>query len=240
MNTPDEIRAKIAKLMALGQDPAANQFEAEAAMRQAEKLMRKHAIDAAEIQARTGTKPVYDWQRVLVPASVPKPATTCIGWFGSLAIAVALFTDTAAAWRRHPAHGMCIELRGDATDVAYGVYLLKHLRDCVRRDAGAFAGTRRECESFRIEMVNQIGRRMRDLKAEQEAALREAVSGTALVVVDSKIALRDEAMGKPKYGHSTRRAAGADLYARAAGRAAGEAVGFGRPIDHTAPAALPA
>lgn len=238
MNSIEEIRAKIAKLMALGNDEGANQFEAEAALRQAEKLMRKHAIDAADIQARTGTKPVYDWQKVLVPASIPG-ATTCIGWFGSLAIAVAVFTDCAAGWRRYPQFGMCIELRGDAMDVGYACYLLKHLRDAVRRDSAAFVGNRREREDFRLAMIERIKERTASLKAEQRAAFQEAAqhgTGSALVVVDNKIALRDEAMGKPKYGQ--RKVRVGDLYARSAGAAAGDRVGFGRPVGHTPTAAI--
>lgn len=233
MSNLADIRAKIAHLMAMGNDERTNQFEAEAALRQAEKLMRKHAIDAAEIQARTGTKPVYNWQRVSVPASVPRPATVCIGWFGSLAVAVAKFTDCAAAWKRHEQYGWCIELRGDAVDVAYGVYLLKHLRDSARRDSANFAGNRREREDFRIAMIGRISQRMETLKREQHAALRQAehATGSALVVVNTKIALRDAAMGKPSYGTQSRR--GSDDFARAAGHAAGDRVGFGRPVEHS-------
>lgn len=238
MNNTDTIRDKIAHLMAMGQDERTNQFEAEAALRQAEKLMRKHAIDAAEIQARTGTKPVYNWQRIMVPANNP-PAKNCVGWFSSLGCAVAKFTDCAAAWKRSVEHGMCIELRGDAVDVAYAVYLLKHLRDATRAESSRFAGSRREREDFRVAMVSRISVRMAALKREQREALREAEqhsTGSALVVVDNKIALRDAALGAPKYGTSIRR--GSDHFAANAGAAAGNRVGFGRPVGRDSYAAI--
>lgn len=224
----DNVRAKIAKLMALGQDPAANEFEAEAAMRQAEKLMRKFAIDAAEIVA-AGKAPKYDWQRICVPARAPVPVTTAVKWFGTLCVGIAKFTDCAASWKRTRDHGMCIEFRGDYADLMFAVYLAKHLRDCVRRDSQKFAGTRREREDFRHAMVSRIYQRMEMLKQEQRADLNKAACGNALVVVDNKIALRDEAFGqKPKYGSSGRRSS--DSFAREAGRAAGDKVGFGRPF----------
>lgn len=43
------IRARVAKLMALGKDRAASEQEAETALRQAAKLMAKYAINASEI-----------------------------------------------------------------------------------------------------------------------------------------------------------------------------------------------
>lgn len=234
----DNIRAKIAKLMAMAQHEGSNQFEAEAAMRQAEALMRKHAIDAAEIQARTGNKPVYNWQRVMVPANNP-PAKTCITWFSVLGAAVARFTDCSAAWKRHVEHGMCIELRGDAVDVAYGVYLLKHLRDSVRHDASRFAGSRREREDFRMAMVARIADRMQTLKQEQREALRRAeqhATGSALVVVDNKIALRDAEFGAASYGKTSRNMS--SNFAKNAGAAAGDRVGFGRPVGQDRRAAI--
>ena len=44
-------------------------FEAEAALRQAQKLMLKHGIDIAELAASSGQAPRYDWCTVSVPAS---------------------------------------------------------------------------------------------------------------------------------------------------------------------------
>lgn len=238
MDDTAAIRDKIAKLMALGQDLRANEFEAEAALRQAEKLMRAHAIDAAEIQARTGAKPAYNWQRVLIPCNPQTPGASCIGWFGSLAVAVATFTDCAAAWKRHPHYGMCIELRGDVADTGFAAYLLKHLRDDTRRESGKFAGSRRERESFRVAMVNRIAERVRELKRQQRDALRETATncGSALVVVNNKIAERNAEFGAPSYGATRRRHGSA--YAYGAGRAAGDRVGFGRPVEHQGGRAL--
>lgn len=238
-NDQEAVRAKIAKLMALAQDAGANQFEAEAAMRQAEKLMRLHAIEAADIQAATGKKPQYDWARVLVPARVPVPVTTAVTWFGSLAVAVAKFTDTAAAWKRTAEHGMCIELRGDSCDLGYAVYLQKHLRDAIRHDSNKFAGTRREREDFRRAMVGRIAERLQALKREQREAMEKVATATsnALVIITSKIALRDEFFGhKPRYTSGGNRHY--DNYALGAGRAAGDKVGFGRPIGQSTTRAL--
>ena len=56
----EDIKDKINKLMAMATDGRGNEFEAEAAMRLAERLMRKHGIDIAELANRTGQKPIYD------------------------------------------------------------------------------------------------------------------------------------------------------------------------------------
>lgn len=63
----DNPKDKIAKLLAMANDGRGNEFEAEAALRQAEKLMRKHGIEAGELADHTGTKPIYKWHTVSVP-----------------------------------------------------------------------------------------------------------------------------------------------------------------------------
>lgn len=142
-------KVKVAKLMALASDPRANENEAESALRQAEALMRKHAIELAELVDATGEKPRYEWTRICVAAGDTKPATQTILWFGMLAVAIAQFTDTAARWAWDKKSGVCIEFRGDAPDVEYAAYLQNYIATVVRHEAASWPGSRREREDFR-------------------------------------------------------------------------------------------
>lgn len=233
------MKDKVAKLLAMAHDGRGNEFEADAALRQAEKLMRKHGIDAAELQDRTGQRPVYNWEAVYVPAGAPQPVQSSPLWFGWLISSIGKFTDCKVGygWPGH-GHGVCAKFEGDEVDVEYAVWLCKHLRDDCRRQAAAFPGDRAERESFRKGYVLRIQQRMRDLLAERQEALRAAVTstGTALVVVEAKLAARDAQFGAQEWGRSrtvTLRPSG-----RAAGMAAGNRVGFGRPVGGAATARL--
>src|SRR6266542_3944299 len=124
----DEARDKVAKLMAIANDSRANEFEAEAALRQAESMMRKHGIDAAMLQDRTGERPVYTWATVLVPAGArAKPVKSSPYWFGILISGVGKFTDTKVAYQSTRENGVCAAFSGDTIDVEYAVFLTKHL-----------------------------------------------------------------------------------------------------------------
>lgn len=228
MSDRDAAREKIEKLMAMANDGRGNEFEAEAALRQAEKLMRKHGIGAAELQERTGTKPIYSWGAILVPAGAPKPISTTVSWFGTIGVGIAKFTDTIVRWERHPLHGMCLSFKGDAFDVEFAVWLAKHLRDDARRQSAAFLGSRAEKEDFRVAYASRVQARMVEAVAERRRAYASA--GTALVVVNTKIAMRDEHFGG---GNRFSRGKGRRMgsYAQEAGRAAGDRAGINRPIS---------
>jgi hypothetical protein len=203
-------------------------------MRLAMKLMTKYAIEQAEIADATSDKRVrFEWSEVLIPADPVNGTSSTVGWIGSMAVDIAKFTDCKADWRRHPAYGYCIRYQGEIMDVEYAGYLTKHLRDTIRRQSAKFVGGRKEREDFRRGMVNRIGQRMTELKRAMKEELRATPAGnagTALVIVDQKIALRDEQFGKFKTSKSYSRSAGA--FAFGAGSAAGDKVGLGRPVGH--------
>lgn len=233
-----DIKDRIAKLMALANDGRGNEFEAEAALRQAEKLMRKHGIDAAELQDRTGAKPVYEWSTVLVPAGAPQPVSTSPLWFGILISAIGKFADCKVSYKREPGHGICAAFSGDATDVQYAVWLCKHLRDDCRYQASQFQGDRAERESFRKAYASRISERMNALLRERKQAMEaiKTTTGTALMVIDQKLALRDAQFGAQTYGRARSYSARPRGYE--AGRSAGDRAGFGRPVGGTSPQRL--
>lgn len=232
MNSRDDIKAKIAKLMALGNDPSANVNEAETALRHAAALMRKHAIEEAEIADATGTKPTWQWGSSFVAANPGQPQTATSSWLGVIALGVSILTDTKSAWTRDPLLGTGIAFQGELGDINYAEYLQAMLRDAVRNEAARFVGSRSEKETFRRAMAGRLQERMKQLKMEQRSAMQDAAVGEkAMVLRDSKIALRDEQFGKQEIRRSSRRHA--EAFAHNAGRDAGNKVGFGRPVGYT-------
>ena len=55
------VRDRIRKLLAMATHERSNEHEAEVAMKMAEKLMRQHSIDVADLEASTGKVTAYVW-----------------------------------------------------------------------------------------------------------------------------------------------------------------------------------
>ena len=231
MTETESIKSKINKLLAMAHDTRGNENECDAALRQAEKMMRKHNIDLAEIQDRTGVNPVYQWTSISIPAGAPVPVKTSPAWFGFLITGIGKFTDTKVAYTRPENFGICAKFSGDAVDVEYAGWLCKNLRDAIRRQSANYPGTKTEKESFRKAFALQLHDRMRALLIERQAELKKAITstGNALIVVNQKIALRDAEYGEQRYGRarSVRLAPGG----AEAGRAAADRASLNRPLS---------
>lgn len=225
----DRIKDKIAKLMAMATDQRGNEHEAEAALRQAQKLMAAHAIELNEIATRTGTRPVWEWRTVSVPVS-PKPVKDAPIWMNWIAIGVAKFTDCTAAITHVPPHGACIKYSGDATDVEYAVWLTKNLRDEARILGRMHSGNARAKEEFRRGYALRVYNRLDAMRKERDATLQQATTatGTALMVVNQKIAERDERFGAQQYGKA--RPVRWNTGAHMAGQEAGSRANLNRPV----------
>lgn len=131
-----------------------------------------------------------------------------------------------------------LRFSGEARDCVYAQYLTHLLVQAINRAGKAFPGTRAARTTFRNAMANRICKRMRAIKAEQRTAMSEATTGRALAVVDSKLARIDARFGAQETGNA--RATYGSAAAIAAGEAAGNQVGFGRPVSGTVARALPA
>lgn len=228
----EEAKAKIAKLMAMGNCTTANEHEAEAALRQASFLMRKHAIEQAEIADSTGTAQCFDWSTVSIPINPKGVAKSAVMWLGTVAVAVARFTDTKVSYNRIYPCGMCIKIEGEVVDVEYAAWLLKNLRDTVRAVSGRYPGTRSDRELFRHGMVARLVARMQALKEEATEELRATVTsqGTALVIQDRKLTELEAHFGEAKY---SKRRAGPSTGSRsayAAGDSAGKRVNLNKQV----------
>src|ERR1035437_7284727 len=216
----DNVKDKITKLLAMAKDGRGNEHEAEIAMRMAERLMRQHDIDVADLEASTGKKTVYSWRSVNIPVGeLGKPCGRCPLWAGFLGVGVAQFTDCKASWVDDGEYLRCMRFDGDETDIEYAAWLFKMLRDHGYAESKTVAGRHRE--TFRKAFAIRLCERMKQLRAERDVAMKAAVtkSGTALMVVQNKLALRDKEFGPQRVRNQSQKFA-SDGFTQ--GRAAAE------------------
>lgn len=233
-----DIRDRISKLLAMATDSRGNEHENETAMRMADSLMRKHGIDAADLEASTGKKTVYNWRSVIIPVGEQaKPCNWSPLWMGMLGVGAGRFTDCRASWIDDHQYQRCMKFQGDEADIEYASWLFKKLRDHGYAESKSVPGRHRE--TFRKSYAIRLCERMKTLRAERDVAMKEAVTktGTALMVVQNKLALRDAEFGKQRVrsgGRSTK--FGSEGFHE--GKAAADRVNFNRPIESQAQARL--
>jgi hypothetical protein len=225
----ETIKRRIQKLLAMGQDGRGNENEAEAAMRMAEKLIRKHNIELADLQKNTGQKPKFYWSYVCCPAAATgaKPVVWKPMWIGYLGVAVANFTDCRVTWAGSKELGYGVIFQGDAFDLEYAKWLFEQLRDFGYASSLAARGEDRE--NFRKAYAIRLQERVHEMKRERDEALRTS-SCTALAVISTKLVERDKVFGKQTFAHKqvNFRTGG-----YSAGRAAADRANFSRPVGTT-------
>ena len=227
-----DIKDRINKLLAMANDTRGNEHENEVAMRMAERLMRQHNIDVADLEASTGQKAAYSWSSITIAVGEQAArATWRPMWIGFLGLGVGKFTDCRTTWVEDADYGHCIKFEGDATDLEYAAWLFKKLRDFGYAESKSVAGKHRE--TFRKSYAIRLQERMRVLRAERDQAMKEAVTktGNALMVVNNKLALRDAQFGRQGVRNS-RANLGSQGFRE--GRNAADRANFSRPLGSAA------
>ena len=227
------VRDRIKKLLAMATHERSNEHEAETAMRMAERLMRQHSIDAADLEAATGKQTVYVWASATIAiGEQAKPASWRPMWIGFLGMGVGTFCDCKVIWSTDATYGHCIKFMGDEADIEYCAWLFKKLRDFGYAESKSVAGKHRD--TFQKAYALRLIDRMKKLRAERDVAMKAAVTktGTALMVVQNKLVLRDAEFGKQGRGRTSRVRFASDGFTQ--GRAAAERVNFNRPIGGVA------
>lgn len=232
MNREDAIK-KAQKLMAVAQDGRGNDNEAERALSQAEFLMRKFGIEQAEVVG-SAAKADFDWTSDFAPYGVARqPAKSVPKWYQFISTGVATFTDTIVRLHYDRERGYGVGFYGERSDVMFAVWLITYLRDNVwkevqkaKKDHPHWGKT--DTEDFRKAMAIRLSTRMRVLRKERDEVFATSGTGTALVVVSDKLARRDAEFGGQQYDKSKVEARNHE--AANAGRAAGDRVGFNRPV----------
>ena len=235
--TDESVRDKVRKLMALAVNEGAAPNEAETALRQAEKLMRKHGLELGDVMEQTGSVPVFKWAKEMVQMAWPKPVKRGPLWMHWTGVGVAKFTDTIVDII-NTKEGQCLRFRGEETDVEYAVWLASHIRNEIRVSANVWDAPGANSdekwanrEEYRHSMASRINARMTALRAERQTVYES--KSTALVVFDAKMVARDQEFGVQLYSKAKRSHIRGSAEAWHAGRAAGDKVQIHRPVGST-------
>ncbi len=218
---------KVKKLMNLANCEAASEGEVDNALRQAEALMRKYAIDMVEAM-ESGKKLSFDWQEER--SFFGNGNKACPIWYQWMAVAVAKFTDTIAASCRDQVQGAGVLFRGHDEDVIFATWLIDHLKEQLRRATrDAKCGSPENRETFRKAFARGVVAKVNEIRAQRDQKL----PGNALIVVNTKITERDAHFGGEKYRTSKSRVTG-DSASYSKGFTAGKNATMNKPITGTA------
>ena len=224
------VREKIQKLLAMARDGRGNEHEEEIALKMAERMMRQHNIDIADLEQSSGKPAAYNWRSITLPMGEKAARMTWRPlWVGFLLTGVAQFTDCKGEYVNTQEYGCCAKFSGDEVDIEYAAWLFKFLRDIGYAEGHSVSG--KERDSFRKGFAIRVTHRMRVMRAERDQAMKAAVTksgSTALMVVNNKIALRNEQFGKMRTRSTSVNTPSSNGFHL--GTRAGDRVQFNRPI----------
>lgn len=228
MSDLDRIKAKVAKLLSLGENGAAAENEAETAMRQAESLMRKYGIERSQIVA-DGGEVSYTWESGYYAFGDGKANKKVPVWYQWLTVSIARFTDTIVRMEYRFDEGMGVRFQGEAEDIVLALWFADYLKDSIRRATrDAKMGSSQGREAFRKAMAIRLCYRMNELREKRN---QEFSSSTALVVVNDKLAKRDAFFGGESYRANKKAVTISNAEAIRKGYSAADRVQFNKPLS---------
>jgi len=197
-NVKSEMIEKVRKLLALAADPGCVGAEAENATRMATRLMVKYQIDES-LLAQSGAsfiKVGFGYARHMVKGEIKAPT-----FAGVIAIGVGDFLGcvTSLVWIKEAGAEQQVQrfkFAGEVADVKFAVWLCETmcaqaLREWVR------AKTESRKDAWLNGFAAAVQFRLRDMtkvKKEEEEEIKKS-SGTAVLVLDGKVALVKEKFG---------------------------------------------
>ena len=224
MNREDALR-KIRACMNLANNDAAEGNEVDNALRMAEKLAKKFAIDMAEALQEGKT---IDFEFVTEKTVFGNKAKKTPIWYQWMAVAVAQFTDTLAANSYDFIDGAGVIFKGHIEDVTFAAWLLDSLKNQLRIDTRkASCGSPEGRETFRKAFAKGVCVKIREIRAQRPSAMPK----NALIVVDQKVAARDAHFGHgEQYRTSKSRMTFHDFENYQKGFSAGKQAAVNKPI----------
>ena len=234
LNNPDEsILSKLKKLLAMGNDKRTNENEAEAALRMAEALMRKHGLEEADIKDAIAFE--YDMTSELMElehgVKVPQ-------WLNLLSFGVERFTDTSLriVWVKASYANIQVQrllFSGVREDVEIATWLMKYLMEAIDRERKR-DNVGKAVDAYRRGASHTLQNRMIALRAERNQVFEES-SSTALMVVDQKKAAVLEKFGA---GETSQIKMRGDAAAYDKGQAAGKRIPINTALQNNKQEAL--
>lgn len=191
---------KIRKLLALANDGGATEHEAAAAARQAEKMMRAHQVESAEVVLKE-METDEAFEREVADASPDSRGghrfTRVPTWCGMVGVGVAKATSTKIDIVGTPA-GVKIRFSGYAMDAALAAWMQAYLTSAVERAAKKRGGDRRAGANFRFGAASVLQKRLKEIAEERDAEAQAPSGSTALVLWKTKERRVEEMFGKQK------------------------------------------
>lgn len=209
----EKLLERIRKMLAIAQDARANPNEAANAAAMAEKLMRKHQLEYADVVAaelkRSDAFDHADVAAVMKRGQGHLPRAVPL-WAQSLAVRVAQLNDCGVrnAFDNYEL-GACLRFFGYKADLACATYTFDYLVGATIRAVRDFqaAGraqrtprSKRESNSFRTGFVLALGQALEHAIAARRQENAAAVAGRALVVAKGRALA--ERFGEFTYGES--------------------------------------
>jgi len=228
MDRNDALR-KIKACMNLAECDGAQGDEVTNALRMAEKLMKKFAIDMAEL-LQQGKTITFEFTEEEVNFDNTKKVKKAPLWYQWMAVKVAQFTDTIVVLNYDYVAGAGVRFKGHREDVVFAGWLITHFKETLRRATrNASCGSPEDRETFRKAFAQGVC-----VKLSQERAKRPSeMPKNALIVVDQKIAERDKYFGHgEQYKKTKSRATFQDFENYTKGFNAGKSVTINKPIGN--------
>lgn len=189
-----EMLAKVRKLLAMGRDGRGNEFEEEAAMRQANKIMAAYGIAEAEVDmaAIDAGEMIFGETKCGPDGRAPEQGRVyrqMPSYAAVLSVGVARFCDAIVSRIRNE-YGDLLVFKGEKEDVLLARWIFGVLVDSILAEQKKSGWTgRKEATEFRDAAAGKLQRRLIDLAHEREAMYAQAKvesNSRALVVVDRK------------------------------------------------------
>lgn len=188
MDREDALR-KIRACMNLANNDAAEGNEVDNALRMAEKLAKKFAIDMAEALQQGKT---IDFEFTLEKVYFGNKVKKTPLWYQWMAVQVAQFTDCLAVNVYDFIEGAGVGFKGHIEDVTFAAWLLDSLKNQLRIETRkASCGSSEGRETFRKAFSKGVCVKLREVRAKRPSEMPK----NALIVVDQKIAARDSHFG---------------------------------------------
>ena len=230
----DKVKLKIKALTEKTVDNGCTEQEALAAMQGVGRLLSQYNLSMDELDVRQST---YKTIFIDINRQRRHPVDGCV-------IALAKLIS-AKTWFHKNRHGTGkYAFFGDAVDLELVEYLFKVIHSAMEAESQKFKNTAeyKECPiskktayvSFQKAMASRVSHRLQEIKRENDIAMKQKVTGTALVVLKDQLIKEEYSawLDKNNYKLKTIYRVATPIYGKAyeKGLAAGDRVNLSRPL----------
>ena len=225
---------KIQKLLNLAEGKGATEAEAATAAAQAQRLMDKHRIEQAELEAANNN--VDEEAQYFAGDSSLYSSKSISNWRVSLAVGIAHPNDCKVVIRRGNRsfnQNAEIQIIGRKSDVAVVRYLFSFAereieRLCKQAILSGIGSGKSFSNNFKHGAVESVSKMLKDAKNEEMARYKEEGKVSAMVLLNNRMDSVNEALQRILGNAKNYRASGhaCDNNARNAGRKAGRSIQF--------------